>query len=155
MKTVVDENQKRDEAHKERAAKAEEILDNILVITSVEDLDAAFQIGHGSKGYRTVAELDLQLDWHIAKPVKESASSQESSASGIPKAKTGAKGRGNRDDRYNYLKEAISRRTAILELVAGAAPITIEEVALQEVVLSSALDVDDDGYDSEDDYYGR
>ncbi|KAJ7105266.1 hypothetical protein C8R44DRAFT_745982 [Mycena epipterygia] len=57
----------------------------------------------------------LQLDWHIANAVKVSTTSEESSALGIPKAKSGANGRGNRDSRFECLKTAIKKRSEILE----------------------------------------
>ncbi|KAJ7872718.1 hypothetical protein B0H13DRAFT_2349369 [Mycena leptocephala] len=131
MKEVVDNNTKRDNDRKEKVAKAKEILAKTLAIASVQELDTAFQIGRGGAGYLTVAALDLQLDWHIANSVKES-SSEETSASGIPKAKSGANGRGNRDNRYGYLKEAIHRRSQILERVAAGLSSMVEETAPEE-----------------------
>ncbi|KAJ7920976.1 hypothetical protein B0H13DRAFT_1867120 [Mycena leptocephala] len=106
-----------------------------------------FKIGRGSTGYLTVASLDLQLDWHIANSVKESTSSQGTSASGIPKAKSGANGRGSRDDRYGNLREAISRHAQILERVAAGLSSIVEEPAPEEVT-SGQMEVDDGGSDS-------
>jgi hypothetical protein len=105
MKEVTDANFLRDDTRKERVAKAQEILSKVIPIASVEDLDIAFQIAMRAEGYLTVAALDFQLDWHLANTVQLLPSSQENSASGIPKAKTGANGRGNRENRYNYLKQ--------------------------------------------------
>ncbi|KAJ6614186.1 hypothetical protein B0H10DRAFT_2191595 [Mycena sp. CBHHK59/15] len=68
-------------------------------------------------GYLTAAGLDLQLDWHIANAVKELPDSQETSASGIPKAKSSANGRGNRDTCYPYLRGAIPRHADIFHRV--------------------------------------
>jgi hypothetical protein len=153
MKEVVDKNTKRDNDRKEKVAKAKEILAKTIAIASVQELDTVFQIGRGSAGYLTVAALDLQLDWHIANSVKES-SSEETSASGIPKAKSGANGRGNRDNRYGYLKEAIHRRSQILERVAAGLSSMVEETAPEEPS-SVPMEVDDGGSDSEAEYYGR
>jgi hypothetical protein len=155
MKEVSDRNQKRDEVRKERAEKTREILGKVTAIASVEDLDAAFEIGRGAQGYLSVAALDLQLDWHIANPVQELPNSQETSAAGIPKAKTGAKGRGTRENRYAYLKEAISKRVEILARVPEALSTGVVPDGVPAELTSSAMDVEEDGYDSEEEYYGR
>ncbi|KAJ7719784.1 hypothetical protein DFH07DRAFT_972795 [Mycena maculata] len=155
MKEIVDKNLKRDDERKERADKAKEVLTKIIAIASVPELDTAFKIGRGSAGYLTVAALDLQLDWHIANSVKESTSS-DTSASGISKAKSGPNGRGNRDTRYGYLRDAISRRSQILERVAvGLSSIQVVEEAAPEEVISDQMEVDDGGFDSEEEYYDR
>ncbi|KAJ7847185.1 hypothetical protein B0H13DRAFT_2362567 [Mycena leptocephala] len=157
MKEVTDRNTKRDAIRKERAEKAREILAKTTAIASVEDLDAAFQIGRGAAGYLTVIDLDLQLDWHVANAVKELASSQETSASGIPKAKSGANGRGNRENRYSYLREAISRRAEILTHVSAGPGSTIDQAVPEELTArpkARPMDVDDGGLDSEDEWYG-
>ncbi|KAJ7719787.1 hypothetical protein DFH07DRAFT_784555 [Mycena maculata] len=147
MKEIVDKNLKRDDERKERADKAKEVLTKIIAIASVPELDTAFKIGRGSAGYLTVAALDLQLDWHIANSVKESTSS-DTSASGISKAKSGPNGRGNRDTRYGYLRDAISRRSQILERVAvGLSSIQVVEEAAPEEVISDQMEVDDGGFD--------
>ncbi|KAJ7780137.1 hypothetical protein DFH07DRAFT_793911 [Mycena maculata] len=154
MKEVVDNNKRRDNERKERVEKTKQVLANTTAIASPQDLDTAFQIGRGMKGYLSMAALDLQLDWHIANAVKESPNSQETSAFGIPKAKTGANGRGNRENRYTYLREAISKRANILERIA-AAPGKVVDEAPGEEVFPSPMEVDDDGEYSEDDYYER
>ncbi|KAJ6451492.1 hypothetical protein C8R47DRAFT_1229820 [Mycena vitilis] len=142
---VVDRNTKRDT---DRAEKAKEIFAQTTAIASVEELDAAFQISRGGAGYLTVADLDLQLDWHIANAIP----SEESSASGIPMAKTGANGRGGRDTRYTYLREAIARRNVLLQRSAASADSAIEAIP-PERPISSRMEVDDDGADSEEEYH--
>ncbi|KAJ7621714.1 hypothetical protein DFH06DRAFT_1143459 [Mycena polygramma] len=62
MKEVVDKNTKHDGERKECVEKAKEILANTTAITSVQELDDAFQIGCGGTGYLAVTALDLQLD---------------------------------------------------------------------------------------------
>lgn len=94
MKEVVDRNTERDTKRKVRIAKAQNAIAKTTAIESAEALDVAFRVPPRSEGYLTVAALDLQLDWHLANAVK-GPSSEETSASGIPKAKSGAKGRGN------------------------------------------------------------
>jgi hypothetical protein len=59
MKEVTDANRKRDDTCNERVAKAQEVLDKVTAIASVEDLDTAFQISRGAQGYLTVGGLDL------------------------------------------------------------------------------------------------
>ncbi|KAJ7190930.1 hypothetical protein GGX14DRAFT_407573 [Mycena pura] len=146
MKEVVDKNFEKDTAKKDRLAKVQDAIAQTMAILSVEALDVAFQIAPKAPGYLTVAALDLQLDWHVANALPDS---QDTSASGIPKAKTGAKGRGNRDSRYGYLKEAITRRAYISELDPEAARTPVVEVAPQPS-MSMDVDVDDPGYDSEE-----
>ncbi|KAJ7161558.1 hypothetical protein C8R46DRAFT_1037756 [Mycena filopes] len=82
-------------------------------------------------------------------------SSEENSAAGVPKAKSGANGRGTREDRYRYLKEAIEKR---LEM-ALALPAILEEPrnpaeeapAAEEQ--SMDIDADDGVCDSGDEWY--
>ncbi|KAJ7482106.1 hypothetical protein B0H11DRAFT_1724107 [Mycena galericulata] len=154
MKHVVDRNTERDAEKKERIAKVQAVIAKTTPITSVEALDAAFQLLPRSEGYLTIAALDLQLDWHVVNAVKEQPPSQESSASGIPKAKSGPKGRGNRDSRYTYLKEVIVKRAEILQRTAESTDNPIEEAPAKQL-LSSPMDVDDDAEDSEDEWYAR
>ncbi|KAJ7043002.1 hypothetical protein C8F04DRAFT_1251176 [Mycena alexandri] len=127
MKEVVDRNTKRDDDRKDRADKVKQILAEVVAIALVQEFEAAFEIGRGSAGYLTVAALDLQLDWHLTNSVKESTDSVETSASSIPKAKSGPKGRGNRANRYEYLKAAISKRSHTLERVAAGLCSIVEE----------------------------
>ncbi|KAJ7023037.1 hypothetical protein C8F04DRAFT_1271864 [Mycena alexandri] len=142
MKEVVDRNTKRDDDRKDRADKVKQILAEVVAITSVQEFEAAFEIGRGSAGYLTVAALDLQLDWHLANSVKESTDSVETSASGIPTAKSGPKGRGNRANRYEYLKAAISKRSHTLERVAAGLCSIVEEPAPNEIAKFGAAELD-------------
>ncbi|KAJ7936211.1 hypothetical protein B0H13DRAFT_1853585 [Mycena leptocephala] len=142
----------RDVTRQNRVAKAQEALANTTAITSVQALDTAFQITARGDGYLSITALDLQLDWHIANPVKELPNSEATSASGIPKAKSGPNGRGTREKRYQYLREAISKRAGILESVVPGPDTMVDGVPPALEVIPSAMDVDDGGYDSEDDW---
>ncbi|KAJ7820386.1 hypothetical protein B0H14DRAFT_3472341 [Mycena olivaceomarginata] len=153
MKAVADKNVARDAVRNERVTKVKEAVAKTTALASVAELDTAFQIGPRSDGYLSVAALDLQLDWHLANAVADSLGSSESSASGIPKAKTGPNGRGNRVARYGYLREAIIKRTDILQRAPGSSSNAVEDAAPADLNLSP-MDVDDGGYDSEEDFYG-
>ncbi|KAJ6483561.1 hypothetical protein C8R47DRAFT_1132582 [Mycena vitilis] len=154
MKEVVDRNTERDETRQKRVEKAQKAIAETTAIVSVDALDAAFNIAPRCEGYLPVVALDLQLDWHIANPVRATPTSQETSASGIPKAKSGANGRGTREDRYTYLRQAISRRAQILEGVATG-PSQALEGAVREQEMPAPMEVDDGAEDSEEEYYGR
>lgn len=155
MKEVVDKNMERDVTRQNRVAKAQEALANSTAIMSVQALDTAFQITARGGGYLSITALDLQLDWHIANPVKELPNSEATSASGIPKAKSGPNRCGAREKRYQYLREAISKRAGILESVAPGPDTMVDGVLPALEVIPSAMDVDDGGYDSEDDWYAK
>ncbi|KAJ7813891.1 hypothetical protein B0H14DRAFT_2604560 [Mycena olivaceomarginata] len=144
MKEVSDRNQKQDEVRKEHAEKTREILGKVTTIASVEDLDTAFEIGCGAQGYLLVAALDLQLDLHIANPMQELPNSQETSAAGMPKAKTSAKGRG-------FPGELC---VEILVRVPEALSTRVIQDGIPAELTSSAMDIED-RYDSEEEYYGR
>ncbi|KAJ6612456.1 hypothetical protein B0H10DRAFT_2192127 [Mycena sp. CBHHK59/15] len=89
---------------------AQDVTADVEPITSVEVLKSQFQIPMRSTGYLRVPDLELQLNWHIAHPIKESADSTETSASGIPTTK---KERGKRQNLFKLLKNAIERRAQI------------------------------------------
>ncbi|KAJ7197444.1 hypothetical protein GGX14DRAFT_374928 [Mycena pura] len=153
MKAVADMNTKRDDDKKERAEKVKDILAKVIPISSVQELDAAAKTNRGAAGYLTIAALDLQLDWHIANAVQE-VNLDETSASGIPKAKSGPKGRGNRDNRCEYLRDAISKRGDILERAgAGLCSIVVEPAPV--LLIPAQIGGAQDGYDSEPEYYAR
>jgi hypothetical protein len=154
MKQIVDKNTARDAERKEKATKAQDILSKITPIASVQALDTAFQIGPRSEGYLSIPALDLQLDWHVANAVKELPGFQETSASGIPKAKSGPKGRGNRENRYTYLKEAISKRIEISQRITNS-PSDLTDAAIPEQQYSDDMEVDAGADDSEDEWYGH
>ncbi|KAJ7337380.1 hypothetical protein DFH08DRAFT_812736 [Mycena albidolilacea] len=151
MKDVRDKNVERDVTRQKRVDKAQEAIASTVAIASVEALEAAYLIAPRADGYLSVAALDLQLDWHLANPVPGLPGSEETSASGIPKAKTGPKGRGTRETRFEYLKQAISRRSRTTETPAADPSAAVEEPVPLEV---SSMDVDDGAYDSEEDFYG-
>jgi hypothetical protein len=89
----------------------------------------------------------------LANPVKVLLASPESSASGIPKAKSGANRRGNRDSQHDYLKEAIQLCSEILQQAsAGPSDAQEENPPKLEPILSS-MDVDDDGMNSGDEWH--
>ncbi|KAJ7657960.1 hypothetical protein B0H17DRAFT_1145756 [Mycena rosella] len=132
MKEVVDANTKRDKVQKERVEKAQKVIAETTAIPSVEALDAAFQLNNRANGYLTVAALDLQLDWHLANTVKESPSSQESSASGSQRPSRVLTG-------------------AELETLG---PSGFVEDAAPEESMPAPMDVDDNGYDNEENWYG-
>ncbi|KAJ7176165.1 hypothetical protein C8R43DRAFT_872843, partial [Mycena crocata] len=154
MKEVVDRNAERDKVRKARITKAQEILAKTVAIESVQALDAAFQIQPRTAGYLTVADLDLQLDWHLANSL-QSPTSTSNSASGIPKAKSGANGRGTRENRYGYLRDAILKRLDFAQVVGTTSSIFGEEMPPLEAVrpLATAMDVDDEFFESEDEWY--
>ncbi|KAJ7812617.1 hypothetical protein B0H14DRAFT_2605613 [Mycena olivaceomarginata] len=154
MKEVSDRNQKQDEVRKEHAEKTREILGKVTTIASVEDLDTAFEIGCGAQGYLLVAALDLQLDLHIANLMQELPNSQETSAAGMPKAKTSAKGRGSRENWYTYLKEVIFKCVEILVRIPEALSTRVIQDGIPAELTSSAMDIED-RYDNEEEYYGR
>ncbi|KAJ7939631.1 hypothetical protein B0H13DRAFT_1850404 [Mycena leptocephala] len=91
-------------------SQAQDVTADVEPITSVEVLKSQFQIRMRSTGYLRVPDLELQLNWHIAHPIKESADSTETSASGIPTTK---KERGNRQNLFKLLKNAIESRARI------------------------------------------
>ncbi|KAJ7908029.1 hypothetical protein B0H13DRAFT_1879028 [Mycena leptocephala] len=91
-------------------SQAQDVTADVEPITSVEVLKSQFQIPMRSTGYLRVPDLELQLNWHIAHPIKESADSTETSASGIPTTK---KERGNRQNLFKLLKNAIESRARI------------------------------------------
>ncbi|KAJ7229032.1 hypothetical protein GGX14DRAFT_555074 [Mycena pura] len=163
MKEVVDRNIDRDNVRKERVTKAQQELANTTMIASVAELDTAFQIPVRTLGYLTVAALDLQLNWHLANPIPEHLDSQVTSASGIPKAKSGANGRGNQDSRFTFLREAILKRGDFQQSssMPPTAPVVPEDygeampgIEPPEVVrVLQPVDVDDAGYDSEEAWY--
>ncbi|KAJ7094953.1 hypothetical protein C8R44DRAFT_951203, partial [Mycena epipterygia] len=157
MKKVSDKNTERDKERKARITKAQMAITNTIAISSVPALEAAFQILARVDGYLSVAALDLQLDWHIVNAVKVSTTSEESSASGIPKAKSGANGRGNRDSRFEYLKTAIKKRSEILEDLDfdSSMPDLEPQPTTEPKVLSSRSCEPEEGmYDSEEEWYG-
>ncbi|KAJ7847310.1 hypothetical protein B0H13DRAFT_1907344 [Mycena leptocephala] len=136
-------------AELQKAMIAQDAIAKTIAIDSVAALDTRFQLQPKNEGYLSVPVLDLQLDWHIANAVKESADSTETSASGIPKAKTGANGRKNREARYQLLRTAISRRCEIIQALGG---VPILESAQPESD-TEPMDVDEEGYDSEEQWY--
>ncbi|KAJ7687490.1 hypothetical protein B0H17DRAFT_1136218 [Mycena rosella] len=102
-----------------------------------------------SDGYLSAPELHLQLDWHVANPIRVSPDSAETSASLIPKAKTGVNDRGNRDMCYQHLRAVIKRCAEVIQTL-GSVP--IPEIPPQNSA-TDPMPVDDDGYDSEEDWY--
>ncbi|KAJ7767704.1 hypothetical protein B0H16DRAFT_1787155 [Mycena metata] len=119
MKAVADHKQAQDVVRTKRVAAAQDAIAKTTAIDSVEKLEALAQILPRNEGYLTVAALDLQLDWHIANSVKDSPTSEQTSASGIPKAKSGPNGRGNRESRIGYLKTVILQRSQVLLQLDG------------------------------------
>lgn len=152
MKDVRDKNVECDVTRQKRVDKAQEAIASTVAITSVEALEVAYLIAPRADRYLSVAALDLQLDWHLANPVPGLPGSEETSASSIPKAKTGPKGRGTRETRFEYLKQVISRSSRTTETPAADPSAAIEEEPVLLEVLS--MDVDDGAYDSEEDFYG-
>ncbi|KAJ7149386.1 hypothetical protein C8R43DRAFT_887885, partial [Mycena crocata] len=158
MAEVADRNSKRDVERQKHVTKAREAIANTTAIASVPALEAAFQVLPRGEGYLTIAALDLQLDWHIANPVKNPATPEETSASGIPKAKSGANGRGNRDSRFEYLKAAINSRAQIL--ASAGTSVDMPGIQPETQIMDPGLDAEadeamDECYDSEEDWYGR
>lgn len=119
MKSVAEKKRAQDVVRTDRLNAAQDAIAKTTAIDSVQELQTQFDIPPRNSGYLTIPDLDLQLDWHIANAVKDSPTSEQTSASGIPKAKSGPKGRGNRDARFEYLKTAILRRSEILEHLNG------------------------------------
>ncbi|KAJ7620634.1 hypothetical protein DFH06DRAFT_1105910 [Mycena polygramma] len=115
MKAVADQKQAQDVVRANRRTAIQEAIAKTTAIASVAELENQFQISPRNEGYLSIVALDAQLDWHVANAVKDSPTSEESSASGIPKAKSGPNGRGTRETRLDYLRTAIRRRSEILE----------------------------------------
>ncbi|KAJ7131749.1 hypothetical protein C8R43DRAFT_895756 [Mycena crocata] len=151
MKAVADRKAAQDKVRAERVLATQQAIAGTTAILTVQELEARYSIAPRNEGYLNVAALDLQLDWQIANAVKESPTCTESSASGIPKAKSGAKGRGNRDSRFEFLKAAIIRRSDILERVGTNTIVPISPPEVDPI----GPDVDDGGYDSEEEWWGH
>ncbi len=147
MKDVASQNTDKDRTHAARIARAEEAIDGCDPYWTSQALEEAYKIWRGANGYLTVAALDLQLDWHIK-------NGKNSSGLEIPKAKSGAKGRGDRESRYRHLQAAIAKYEAAGNLVVEA-----EHEGAETGVESSQeeiIDVDIEGQDdSEDEFYSR
>ncbi|KAK0184073.1 hypothetical protein F5146DRAFT_1106155 [Armillaria mellea] len=88
MKDVASQNADKDHTHAVRIVHAEEAVDGCDPYRTCQALEEAYEVQHGAKGYLMVTVLDLQLDWHIK-------NGKNGSGLEIPKAKSGAKGRGN------------------------------------------------------------
>ncbi|PBK91767.1 hypothetical protein ARMGADRAFT_1031259 [Armillaria gallica] len=88
MKDVASQNADKDHTHAARIACAEEAIDGCDPYQTSQALEEAYKIRCGANGYLTVVALDLQLDWHIK-------NGKNGSGLEIPKAKSGAKGRGD------------------------------------------------------------
>ncbi|PBK85845.1 hypothetical protein ARMGADRAFT_1047959 [Armillaria gallica] len=88
MKDVASQNADKDCTRAARIARAEEAIDGCDPYWTSQALEEAYKIQRGANGYLTVAALDLQLDWHIK-------NGKNGSGLEIPKAKSGAKGRGD------------------------------------------------------------
>ncbi|PBK59241.1 hypothetical protein ARMSODRAFT_983198 [Armillaria solidipes] len=145
MKDVASQNADKDRTRAARIACAEEAIDECDPYRTSQALEEAYKIRCGANGYLTVAALDLQLDWHIK-------NSKNGSGLEIPKAKSGAKGRGDRESRYRHLQAAISKYEA-----AGNLAVEAEHAGAETEVESSQeeiIDVDVEGQDdSEDEFY--
>lgn len=124
-----------------RIACTEKAVDGCDSYQTSQALEEAYQIRHGAKGYLTVAALDLQLDWHIK---------NEKSSSGldIPKAKSGAKGRGDWKSRYRHLQIAIAKYEA-----AGNLAVETDNERAEAGVESSQEEVIDVGVNGQYDCY--
>ncbi len=147
MKDVAAQNADKDHTCAARIACAEEAVDGCDPYQTSQALEEAYQVWCGAKGYLTVAALDLQLDWHIK-------NGKSGSGLDIPKAKSGAKGRGNRESRYRHLQTAIAKYEAAGNLAVEAD----NERAEAEVESSQegVIDVGVDGqYDSEEEFYSK
>ncbi|KAJ7659104.1 hypothetical protein DFH06DRAFT_989994 [Mycena polygramma] len=151
MKQVVDKNTEKDAEKQARIARAKDVIAKTNAIESIQDLETAFQKAPRMDGYLPITTLDLQLDWHLANAVTDPADAGKTSASGIPKAKSGVNGRGTRDTRFEYLKTAIRLRAEFLAVVA--APSAPEDVPDVEMPAVAASEADDGMYDSEEEYY--
>ncbi|PBK83047.1 hypothetical protein ARMGADRAFT_1048525 [Armillaria gallica] len=147
MKDVASQNADKDRTHAARIACAEEAIDGCDPYWTSQALEEAYKIWCGANGYLTVAALDLQLDWHIK-------NSKNGSGLEILKAKSGAKGRGDRESRYRHLQVAIAKYKA-----AGNLAVEAEHAGAETGVESSQeeiIDVDVEGQDdSEDEFYSR
>ncbi len=147
MKDVASQNADKDHTRAPRIARAEEAIDGCDPYRTSQALEEAYKIQHSANGYLTVAALDLQLDWHIK-------NSKNGSGLEILKAKSGAKGRGDRESRYRHLQVAIAKYEA-----AGNLAVEAEHAGAETGVESSQeeiIDVDVEGQDdSEDEFYSR
>ncbi len=149
MKDVASQNTDKDRTRAARIACAEEAIDGCDPYQTSQALEEAYKIRCGANGYLTVAALDLQLDWHIK-------NGKNGSGLEIPKAKSGAKGRGDRESRYRHLQAAIAKYEAAGNLVVV---VEAEHEGAETGVESSQeeiIDVDIEGQDdSEDEFYSR
>ncbi|KAJ6609668.1 hypothetical protein B0H10DRAFT_2193742 [Mycena sp. CBHHK59/15] len=74
------EKRQEDGSHRDECTtrpQAQDVTAEVEPITSVEVLKSQFQIPMRSTGYLRVPDLELQLNWHIAHPIKESVDSTE------------------------------------------------------------------------------
>ncbi|KAJ7243679.1 hypothetical protein C8J57DRAFT_1243277 [Mycena rebaudengoi] len=147
MKQVADSNAEKDDVRAKRVQAAKDVIAKTTAINSVEALDERFQITPRGNRYLMVIDLDLQLNWQILNAVKVAAGAADTSASGIPKAKSGPKGRGNRETRYQHLRGAILQRLDILAALGG----NLDQDTMQcEPDVAAEDKAEDDGYDSEE-----
>ncbi len=102
MKDVAAQKAGKDRSCAARIARAEEAVDGCDPYRTSQALEEAYQVRRGAKGFLLVAALDLQLDWHIK-------NGNSGSGLDIPKAKSGAKGRGDRESRYRHHQTAIAK----------------------------------------------
>jgi hypothetical protein len=153
MKAVADHKQAQDVVRTNRVAAAQDAVAKTTAIDSVEKLEAQCQILPRNEGYLTIAALDLQLDWHIANAVKDSPTSEQTSASGIPKAKSGANGRGNRETRLEYLKTAILQRSEILLRLSGDPILVHLPPELEPIAAGPSREREEVGYFSDEEWY--
>ncbi|PBK96572.1 hypothetical protein ARMGADRAFT_1027596 [Armillaria gallica] len=128
IKNVASQNADKDCTHAARIACAEEAIDGCDLYWISQTLEEAYKIWYGANGYLTVAALDLQLDWHIKK-------GKNSLGLEIPKAKSGAKGRGS------YSQVQSSRDLAVEAEHEGA---ETEVESSQEKIIDVDIEEQDD-----------
>ncbi len=144
MAAVTAQNKKKARIRTDRIERAKEAVANTIAILSLAEFDAAVAKGARADGYLTVPALDLQLDWHLANGIN-------GSAAGVPKAKTGAKGRGNRGSRVGLVRDTIEKYLAAQKAVENG-DMAVEESTAQD---KEQTNEDEEGYDSEMEYYSR
>ncbi|KAJ3965434.1 hypothetical protein EV361DRAFT_1019676 [Lentinula raphanica] len=139
-KDVADTRVEKQRVQNEKRQAAIQAIDNINPILTLTAFDYSASLPPGSKEYLTVAEITKQLKWHKKNGNKGSVPLTESSW-------------GKREDKLKLLRSAIEDYIAS----GNVGPVVEEEGEHVEDIpdiRTQDLEVfQEDGYDSEDDYY--
>ncbi|KAJ3754314.1 hypothetical protein EV360DRAFT_86941 [Lentinula raphanica] len=142
-KDIADTRVEKQRIQTEKRQAAVQAIDNVTPILTLTSIDYLSSLPHGSREYLTVAELTKQLKWHKKNGIKGSVPTTESSW-------------GKREDKIKLLRSAIEVYITSEQSVIDLGDNLEEGEHIEDIPDITPEDLEvfqENGYDSEEDYY--